>query len=398
MPESKYPRPTVVALATLVFVSFGVQLYAMSVLLSEKAAGGVFSISLLSAAFGGSVVIAGLLAPAVGRWADHNSVRGLMGFGGVLGFAAMMVFAVSSNEVVVVAAFWLLLGPAQAMTLYEPAFVAVGLWVGSRFRNRAIALVTVIGGLAGPVFIPLTGLSVEAFGWRQTAAALGVTLAATALVATVVFYPAHTPAPRVERPPRVRWRRFFVDRRLGLFSVTVVLLFASMNTMLFHRVAAFEEHGFSLALVSALAGLSSLFTFPGRWFAPRLAERFQASRILTVSLIGLVGAMVLAIVGTPTVVMVSHFVFFGVFFGFTLPLRPVVMNEWYSGEEFGAVMGKQWSAAAVAGGLTPWLIGAARDNLGSYLWPLVALTVGVALAAVFNELSVSRWASRTAEV
>ena len=392
-----YPRKTVAALSTLVFVSFGVQLYAMSVLLSEKAAGGVFSISLLSAAFGGSVVIAGLLAPAVGRWADHHSVRGLMALGGLLGFAAMVIFAVSSSEIVVLAAFWLLLGPAQAMTLYEPAFVAVGLWVGSPFRNRAIALLTVIGGLAGPVFIPLTGLSVEAFGWRETAAGLGVILAVTALVATVVFYPAHTPAPRVERPPKVRWRRFVVDRRLGLFSMTVVLLFASMNTMLFHRVAVFEDQGFSLGLVSALAGLSSLFTFPGRWFAPRLAERFPASKVLSASLVGLLAAMILAVVGTPAVVMVSHFAFFGIFSGFTLPLRAVVMNEWYSGEEFGALMGKQWSAAAIAGGLTPWLIGAARDDLGSYVLPLVMLTIAVAVAGVFNELAVSRWASASAE-
>jgi MFS family permease len=390
--ESEYPRSTVAALSVLVFVSFGVQLYAMSVLLSENAAGGIFSISLLSAAFGGSVVIAGLLAPSVGRWADHHSVRGLMGVGGALAFGAMLIFSFSSHALVVLAAFWFLLGPAQAMTLYEPAFVAVGLWVGPDHRNRAIALLAVIGGLAGPVFIPVTGFAVDRFGWRPTAAGLGIAIVVTALVVTIGFYPSHTPAPRVVRPPKVRWRRFFVDRRLGLFTLSVVLLFASMNTMLFHRVAAFEEQGFSLASIAALAGLSSLLTFPGRYLAPRLAERFRASSVLTASAVGLALSMVLAVVGSPAVVMAAHFVFFGIFFGFTLPLRPVVMNEWYSGGEFGAVMGKQWSAAAVAGGLAPWLIGVVRDEVGSYAWPLLVLTIAVAAAAVFNELSVSRFA------
>jgi len=370
----------------------------MSVLLSDEAAGGDFSISLLSGAFGGSIVIAGLVAPAVGRWADHHSVRGLMAVGGLLAFAAMAIFAATSNELVVLAAFWLLLGPAQAMTLYEPAFVAVGLWVGSHYRNRAIALLTVVGGLAGPVFIPLTGFSIEAFGWRPTAAGLGAAVAVTALVVTIGFYPAHTPAPATESLPKVRWRRFRVDRRLGFFTVTIVLLFASMNTMLFHRVAVFEEQGFDLVLVAALAGLSSLFTFPGRYIAPRIADRIAPSSVLTISLLGLVGAMILAIIGSPEVVMIAHFVFFGIFFGFTLPLRPVIMNAWYSGADFGAVMGKQWSAAAITGGIAPWLIGVGRDELGSYLWPLVVLTAGVGIAAVFNELAVSKFAGSPDEV
>jgi hypothetical protein len=49
----------------------------MSVLLTEDAAGGDFSITLLSAGFGGSAVIAGMLAPRIGAHADDHSIRGL---------------------------------------------------------------------------------------------------------------------------------------------------------------------------------------------------------------------------------------------------------------------------------------------------------------------------------
>jgi len=48
-------------------------------------------------------------------------------------------------------------------------------------------------------------------------------------------------------------------------------------------------------------------------------------------------------------------------------------------------MGKQWAVAAVVGGITPWLVGVARDALGSYTWPLIVLTGLVATAALFNE-------------
>jgi hypothetical protein len=32
------------------------------------------------------------------------------------------------------------------------------------------------------------------------------------------------------------------------------------------------------------------------------------------------------------------------------------MNGWYAGEDYEAIMGKQWGVAAVVGGITPWLV------------------------------------------
>lgn len=388
MSPDHYPRGSVVALATFVFVAFGVELYALSVLLTEEAAGGEFSIGLLSAGFGGAGVVAGLLAPRVGRWSDHHSVRGLMALGAVFGFAAMTLFSVTTSAVVVLIAFWFLLGPAQAMTLYEPAYVAVSLWVGEDVRNRAIALLSVIGGIAGPVFLPIAGWSVETYGWRPTAAGLGVAVLVVGLLATLVFYPDVKPSHVDSAPvPHVSWLRFWRDHRLGLITASVVLMFASMNSMLFHRVAVFEEQGFDIEFVALLAGVSGLLTFPGRHFAPRIAEQLAPTTVYNAAIVGLVGSMLLAIVGSPMLVMVAHFVFFGLFFGFALPLRAVIMNGWYSGIDFGSVMGKQWAVAAVVGGVTPWLVGATRDALGSYTVPLVALTIAVAASGVFNELA-----------
>jgi MFS family permease len=391
MPDTPYPRSAVAALASFVFVAFGVQLYSISVLLTEEAAGGVFSISVLSAAFGGSVVIAGLLAPRIGRWADDHSVRGLMLVGSALGASAMVILASTDSSAVVVAAFWLLLGPAQAMTLYEPAYVAVGLWVGSFHRNKAIALLSLIGGFAGPVFLPLSGLSVEALGWRPTAVWLGCLLLVTGVVVSLFLIPKEKPGThRTEPLPKVKWSRFAHDRRLTFVTIAVVLMFAAMNSMLFHRVAVFEEHGFEVGYVALLAGISGLFTFPGRFFAPRMSDHIKPTTLFTLSSMGLVASMVLAIVGTPTWVMVAHFVFFGIFFGFTLPLRAVIMNDWYAGHDYGSVMGKQWAVAAIAGGMAPWMVGAARDATGSYTVPLVAISVAIALSAVANALSASQ--------
>jgi len=371
-------------LAISVFVSFGVSLYAVSVLITGEGAGAEFSIGLLSAAFGGAAVIAGLLAPRIGRHADDHSVRGIALMGSLLGGLGMLVFASAHSPIQVIAGFWLLVGPAAAMTLYEPAFIALGQWVHGDFRNRAIAMLVVIGGLAGPVFVPVTGLVLGHLGWRSTSlllAALYLVPAALAIFAYPNLKPKDAREHRVEGVP---WRTFVVDRRLLFITVSIVLTFAAMQTTLFHRVALFEEHGYAVAGVAALAGLSGLLTFPGRYLTPRVAHRAPATRAVTVACMGLMVAMLLAIIGTPWIVMVSFFVLFGIFFGILIPTRPVIMNDWYSGEAFGAVMGKQWALAAVTGGITPWLVGVGRDAFGSYTVPVVCLIAAIGIAAAFN--------------
>lgn len=380
-------------MSLFVMVAFGVTLYAMSVLLTERAAGGEFSISLLSAAFGGSAVIAGLLAPRIGRYADDHSVRGLTIAGGALGAAAMLLFAVAQTPWLVLVAFWFLLGPAAGMTLYEPAYVAMGQWVVDGHRNKAIGLLSLIAGLAGPVFVPATGAFLEAFGWRVTAAALGGVFFVSGLAASTL-YPRHKPGEHRDYTlDRIRWARFFGDRRLLYLTLAVILTFAAMNSIIFHRVAVFEEQGFDVALVAILAGISGLLTFPGRYLMPRMAERIAGTTLFTIACAGIVVSMVLAVVGSSAVAMVGFFVLYGIFFGILLPTRAVIMNGWYSGEDYGAIMGKQWAAAAVVGGLTPWLVGVMRDVLGGYTVPLIVLTAMVAAAAVFNMAAARRSAA-----
>jgi len=371
-------------------VAFGVSLYSMSVLLTDQAAGGEFSITVLSAGFGGSAVVAGLLAPMVGRHADDHSVRGVTLLGAVLGAAAMALFALAESPWQVLAAFWLLLGPAVAMTLYEPAYVAVGQWVLDSDRNKAIGLLSLVAGLAGPVFVPMTGFLLDAFDWRPTAALLGALYLVTGIAAAAI-YPRHKPKDHREHAlARVRWRRFFDDHRLLYFTAAVVLTFASMNSVIFHRVAAFEEQGFSISTIAILAGISGLLTFPGRYLMPLAAEHVRATSLFTLACFGVVVSLVFAIIGSPWTAMVAFFVLFGVFFGILLPTRAVIMNDWYAGEDYGAVMGKQWAVAAVVGGITPWLVGTTRDALGGYTLPLVALTALVGVAAALNHAAARR--------
>ena len=88
----------------IVSVACGALYYGFAVLITEPAAGGEFSRSVLSVAYGVAVLTGGGAAIPVGRLADRRGVRGLMAVGGALvaGGSVPVFFAQAGWQVVAV--------------------------------------------------------------------------------------------------------------------------------------------------------------------------------------------------------------------------------------------------------------------------------------------------------
>ena len=78
--------------------------------------------------------------------------------------------------------------------------------------------------------------------------------------------------------------------------------------------------------------------------------------------------------GTASWQMVGHFFLFGLAFGALLPLRAMVMGDWYSGPSYGRIMGTQWTAVVLVAAGGPVLVGVLRDATGGYQVSTVILT------------------------
>lgn len=368
----------VLPLSATVMVGFGVILYGFSIYVTDQAAGGEFTKTVLSLAYGGSVFAGGLLALPVGRHADKHGVRHIVGVGAFLGSLGLALFSISQEPWQVVTAWWLLIGPAQAMIYYEPAYVAINQWCHARDRARALGTVTLIGGLAGIVFIPLTERVVSLLGWRPAVLVLALTLltigGATALFALPgrgqnLSEAAASPEPGISISSVVWGRRFL------LYTLALTIIFLATQGILAHRVARFEESGFSLATVALWAGIASAMSLPGRWLAPIFAARYGATRVQAgITLIVALGVL-LMVDGTRWWQMIGHFSLFGLAFGALFQLRAMVMTDWYSGPVYGRIMGAQWTAAVLIGASGPALVGVLRDITGDYQAPIVALTM-----------------------
>jgi len=374
-----------------VTLSYGALYYGFAVLITRPAAGSEFSRGLLSAAYGGSVLTSGLAAVPVGRAADRFGVRWLVAGGALAGAGGLLAFSAAQAGWQVLAIWWLVLGPVAALTFYEPAYVAIQQAFGAEGRARAIAVLTLTAGFSGPIFTPLSGELVDALGWRDTTRVLALAMACAAPVAALLI--------RVGPPTEAREQRrkpsldAFRSSRVRVFTLGAVLAYGATEALIVHRIARFQELGFSLGTVTFWAALSGLATLPGRYLLPLLARRVPA----TVVFAGVLGVLAISaglmIDGDAYWQMALSFVVFGLVFGSALPLRAVVMGEWTATAVFGTVMGAQAAMIAVGRAGTPALTGGMHDWLDGYT-AAMALICGMLVAGAVLVLLSGRRARR----
>jgi MFS family permease len=369
-------------LAASVCVAFGVLLYGFSVLITSSGAGGEFTPAELSLAYAGSIFIGGAASVPVGIWSDARGIRGVIAMGGLLVLLGLIGFAFSVDPWQMILSWWVLIGPGTAMVLFDPAFIGLQQWFSGAARNRAIGALALIAGLAGPIFTPLTYVLMESIGWRLTTIGLGIILAtvswATAGWALAVV--PKLPNRRLPREPKAS-----IGCRIPhylLLTIAVGILFGTLEAMQVHRIARFEDVGFNTTDLVAWAALSSVLGLPVRYVLPYLAQYVGSGNLLAALIWLLVPALICAIGGSTQLEMVAHFLIFGAVFGATIPMRAVVMSEWFSGPHYGRLMGIQGLVISLGRALCPLSVGWMRDTTHAYTSAMIVLVVAAIVSAI----------------
>ena len=105
-------------------------------------------------------------SPRIGKVVDRIGARSLMATGSVI-YALALIGVSMSQGALSYLACWAVMGVASTLALSTPASIAIVQVAGPRSR-QAIAMLTIIGGLASTLFWPLTGVLEPALGWRFT--------------------------------------------------------------------------------------------------------------------------------------------------------------------------------------------------------------------------------------
>jgi hypothetical protein len=249
-------------------VFWGILYYGFSALLPELEREHGRDRATVAGAFTGGLLVAALAAPLVGRWIDRDRARGLFRTGAALAVAGIVAL-VSTRTLAAAYGAWLVLGLAMGTLLYESAFgLVLRAFDDGAERLRALAAVTVAGGLASTLFLPAFAMGIERYGWRVAWLGAGaiLLLAYSALELFVFPHLRSTAAALLASaaPPVLT----IVPAPPSAHLTALALLFASTTfagmafpTLL---IPLLLERGHSATVAASTLGLLGAMQLPGR--------------------------------------------------------------------------------------------------------------------------------------
>src|SRR5215212_2803037 len=381
----RLPWRLIAPLSAAQVVSWGSLIYAFTLFIEPMSREFGWSKEALSAAYALGLTASGVSAIPVGRWIDRGHGRLVM-TGGSLAAALCLALWSQVTAYPAFLAIWVGIGVAMGATLYEPGFSVLSRSLGPLAR-RGITAMTLVGGFASAVFIPLTHLLIERLGWRGALLALaGLNGVVCALIHAFVI---PTDRPRRgaadERPTHAPGdaRRVLREPTFWGFVAVAVLHSALLSGFLVHLVPLLVERGFALGAVVAAFALFGPAQVGARVLVALSEWRLslQGLGLATVGLTVLATAL-LPFAPPESGLIAVFFVLFGASNGMMTILRAVLPPDLFGPADYGAIQGVIAMPATFAKAAGPFILAAVWSWTGA-TGPVLGFGLGLALASAF---------------
>lgn len=388
----RFPWAFVASLSLAQLISWGSIFYAFTLFMEPMNRELGWSKPQLTAAYSLGLVASGIAAVPLGRLIDLGYGRMVM-TGGSLAAATLLALWSTVESYPSFVLLWAGLGATMSAVLYDPGFAVLIRRLGPRAR-RGIMAMTLIGGLASTVFLPLTHLLIASLGWRHALLGLAaINLVVCAAVHGIVV-PPQLPRSAAERRLVERSGAGRVLRRTAFwcFVATILLQGVLATGFSIHLVPLLVERGFTLdAAVAAFAVIGPA----------QVAARFLVAlgeRTLGLRAVGLlsVGLWVLAFALLPFVpagswLVVAFGALYGGANGLMTILRALLPPELFGQQDYGTIQGFIAAPSTFARAAAPFAFGALWAWSGSY-GPLLAIAFGMSLATFAAFVLTLAWA------
>ncbi|QFU77418.1 MFS transporter [Halioglobus maricola] len=326
------------------------------------------------------MLVPGLAAPFVGKFADSMPIRRIILAGCTLAMLGLVLTSLAPSLAVAGLCFLLF---ALGMTLYGPVVVnslMVKLYVGR--EGKALALVAAGTSIASAVLPPLVGAGLEMFGWRTALAALALTLLVVLWLLVWLCIPADIGASvggAASKPAEIYRRREF-----WLVGVAVALVFNVSVLATICYPPLFISRGMDPVEVGLMLSISAIAGLSGKVFVAISADYLQdRPRVLAIGimLVQCTGIAILLLFkeGWPIWLGLACSGF-GV--GAFLPVHPWLNSRYFDTAVIGQVNGAQMPLMLPLALAGPPLAGLVFDRTGSYDPVLASMVVLLLLACL----------------
>ena len=342
------------------------------------------------------LMLAALAAYPVGVAVDRGYGRWVMGLSSLAAGGLLLLW----SQVTSLLAFYVLvggIGALQAATLYEPAFAVVARRVGPGHSRAGITALTLWGGFASTVFIPLVQWLLNHWGWREALMALAAVNVLICASAYLLFIsPARDAKPASDVTPDEQRERNRLAVREALHRpvfwallVSLTAYAAMFSAFTFHMYPLLRERGIDTASVVQAIALIGPAQVAGRvvisLFGARASMCAVGTAVVTIFPLAF-GALAFLRADFWTVAAVC--VVYGGANGIFTIVRGMVVPEMLSRHAYGAINGLLTvpmtlaRAAAPVGAAALWAVGSSYDGvLAAIVAVAFVLAVGFWLAA-----------------
>jgi len=378
--ESRYGWAVAVASTLMIATAFGAS-YLVVVSLKPIAADFGWPRQIPSAAYGVSLLGAGIGGIIVGLWSDRRG----MGLPALMGAFMVGIGAIAAGFAQDMVSFltvhFLLIGLLGNGPMFAPLVANITRWFDRR-RGIAVAIVASGQSLAGAVWPPLFRYTVDAYGWRATMIGYGIAAICILVPLSLVL----------QRRPRAVLRAghagepgqqdaaglilgFQPNTVLALLCLAIVGCCVAMAMPMVHIVAYCTDIGLSAArgaeMLSLLLACSFISRIAYGWLADRLGG-------LTTLLIGAslqLTGLALYVVVDSLYGLYAVSIYYGLGYGGIVPMYAIIVRELFPEREAAWRMGVVFLFGTIGMALGGYLGGLIFDLTATYAF---AFLVGMA--------------------
>ena len=338
------------SLGLVAIIGYGVWLYSFGVLLSAVLADEGWSESTVAIGFSLSIIVNGVLAAPTGALLDAKGYAWVAVPGAVLACAGLAA-AASAPSAWVFAIAWGIGGGVLGATATYPVAMAVLVGAGAASSLPSIARLTLVGGFASVLIVPLVGAVVELAGWRAaTAGAAGVValvvgLSPLAVGPSVRSGPAGQDAP-APRPPL---RSLLTVGFVTIIAVST-LAEASFSALEVSQTTIMVGAGVPIGVAATLIGVRGLVSIPARAaldpLVRLLGTDWATAAVFAVMGIGSAALLLQSPIGPGVYVALV-----GLAMGLQYPLEGLLVGKAVDRSRIGVALGVQQTVNSVGAAL-----------------------------------------------